>query len=88
MSDQAYGQFYHIVDAACVAEDLDQTDRAADQILAELSECEIRAAQRVMNRLLLGVQENRFRLRSELVHSILVCSLLLARHSCRRLLEQ
>ena len=64
--------------------DLQQTDQATDQILKELSAEEIRGAQNVMAQLLRGVREQRFKLRPELVHSVLVCALLLSRHACRR----
>ena len=64
--------------------DLQQTDRATDEILKELSPQEIRGAQNVMAQLLRGAQEQRFQLRPELVHSVLVCALLLSRHACRR----
>lgn len=62
-------------------------DRIVDEILGELTEEEIRNAGKVMSALLRGVQEDRIKPRPELLHSILVCSLLLNRHSCRRLLK-
>jgi hypothetical protein len=68
-------------------QDLEKTDRAADAILAELSDEEIRCAQKTMAALLRGVNDQRFKFRPELTQSVLVCSLVLGRHASRRVLR-